>query len=128
MALSKRKLGNSGLEIAPIVLGGNVFGWTADEATSFRLLDAFVAAGFNAVDTADVYPKWVPGNRGGECETIIGKWLKLSNNRQQVLIATKAGSEMGPGKKGLSKGYILAAAEDSLQRLQNDYIDLYQSH
>jgi aryl-alcohol dehydrogenase-like predicted oxidoreductase len=128
MALIKRKLGNSGLEIAPIVFGGNVFGWTADEATSFKLLDAFVAAGFNAVDTADVYSKWAPGNRGGESETIIGKWLKRSGKRRRVIIATKAGSEMGPGKKGLSKGYILAAVEDSLQRLQTDYIDLYQSH
>ena len=128
MALNKRKLGNSGLEIAPIVFGGNVFGWTADEATSFRLLDAFVAAGFNAVDTADVYSKWVPGNKGGESETIIGKWLKRSKQRQQVIIATKVGSEMGPGKKGLSNRYILTAVEDSLQRLQTDYIDLYQSH
>jgi aryl-alcohol dehydrogenase-like predicted oxidoreductase len=128
MAPTKRKLGNSGLEIAPIMFGGNVFGWTADESTSFRLLDAFVAAGFNAVDTADVYSKWVPGNKGGESETIMGNWLKRSAKRQQVIIATKAGSEMGPGKKGLSKRYILAAAEDSLQRLQTDYIDLYQSH
>jgi aryl-alcohol dehydrogenase-like predicted oxidoreductase len=128
MAHTKRKLGNSGLEIAPIVFGGNVFGWTADEATSFRLLDAFVGAGFNAVDTADSYSKWVAGNKGGESETIIGKWLKRSEGRQRVIIATKAGSEMGPGKKGLSKGYILAAVEDSLQRLQTDYIDLYQSH
>jgi aryl-alcohol dehydrogenase-like predicted oxidoreductase len=128
MALTKRKLGNSGLEIAPIVFGGNVFGWTADEAASFRLLDAFVAAGFNAVDTADVYSKWVPGNRGGESETIIGKWLKRSEKRQRVIIATKVGSEMDSAKKGLSKGYILAAVEDSLQRLQTDYIDLYQSH
>ena len=128
MALIKRKLGNSGLEIAPIVFGGNVFGWTADEATSFKLLDAFVAAGFNAVDTADVYSKWAPGNRGGESETIIGKWLKRSEKRQRVIIATKVGSELGPGKKGLSKAYILAAVEDSLQRLQTDYIDLYQSH
>ncbi len=128
MALTKRKLGNSGLEIAPIVFGGNVFGWTADEATSFQLLDAFVAAGFNAVDTADVYSRWVPGNKGGESETIIGKWLKRGAKRQQVIIATKVASEMGPGKKGLSKSYIFAAVEDSLQRLQTDYIDLYQSH
>jgi aryl-alcohol dehydrogenase-like predicted oxidoreductase len=128
MAHAKRKLGNSGLEIAPIVFGGNVFGWTADEARSFQLLDAFVAAGFNAVDTADVYSKWVPGNKGGESETIIGKWLKRSGKRQQVIIATKVGSEMGSGKKGLSKGYIVAAVEDSLKRLQTDYIDLYQSH
>src|SRR6202171_2472031 len=128
MALTKRKLGNSGLEIAPIVFGGNVFGWTADEATSFKLLDAFVAAGFHAGDTADVDSKWVPGNRGGESETIIGKWLKRSEKRQRVVLLTKVGSEMGPGKKGLSKGYILAAVEDSLERLQTDYIDLYQSH
>ena len=128
MALTKRKLGNSGLEIAPIIFGGNVFGWTIDEATSFRLLDAFVVAGFNAVDTADVYSKWAPGNKGGESETIIGKWLKHSDKRQQVIIATKVGSEIGAGKKGLSKRYILAAVEDSLQRLQTDYIDLYQSH
>src|SRR6266404_5055688 len=128
MAPTKRKLGNSGLAIAPIVFGGNVFGWTADESTSFQLLDAFVAAGFNAIDTADVYSKWVPGNKGGESETIIGKWLKRSQKRQQVIIATKVGAEMGPGKKGLSKRYILAAVEDSLQRLQTDYIDLYQSH
>src|SRR5260221_6591792 len=127
MALNKRKLGNSGLEIAPIVFGGNVFGWTAEEATSFRLLDAFVAGGFNAVDTADVYSKWVPGNKGGESETIIGKLLKRSGNRQRVIIATQVGSVMGPGKKGLSKGYNLAAVEDSLKRMQNDYIDLYQS-
>src|ERR1700756_2425272 len=128
MAPTKRKLGNSGLEIAPIMFGGNVFGWTADEPTSFRLLDAFIAAGFNAVDTADVYSKWVPGNKGGESETIIGNWLKRGAKRQQVIIATKVGSEMASGKKGLSKRYILAAAEDSLQRLQTDYIDLYQSH
>src|SRR6202030_4798114 len=105
MAPSKRRLGNSGLEIAPIVFGGNVFGWTADEATSFRLLDGFVAAGVNAVDTADVYSKWVPGNKGGESEAIIGKWLKRSQKRQQVIIATQEGSEMGPGKRGLSKSY-----------------------
>jgi aryl-alcohol dehydrogenase-like predicted oxidoreductase len=128
MPPTKRKLGNSGLEIAPIVFGGNVFGWTADESTSFQLLDAFLAAGFNAIDTADVYSKWVPGNKGGESETIIGKWLKRTGARARVIIATKVGSEMGPGKKGLSKNYILAAVEDSLRRLQTDYIDLYQSH
>ena len=128
MAPTKRKLGNSGLEIAPIVFGGNIFGWTADESTSFQLLDAFIAAGFSAVDTADVYSKWVPGNKGGESETIIGKWLKRTGTRARVIIATKVGAEMGPGKKGLSKKYILAAVEDSLQRLQTDYIDLYQSH
>jgi aryl-alcohol dehydrogenase-like predicted oxidoreductase len=124
----KRKLGNSGLEVAPLAFGGNVFGWTTDEATAFNLLDAFVAAGFNFIDTADVYSKWVPGNHGGESETVIGKWLKRSGKRQQVLIATKLGVEMGPDKKGLAKGYILTAVEDSLKRLQTDYIDLYQSH
>src|SRR5437016_11137772 len=114
MALTKRKLGNSGLEIGPIVFGGNVFGWTADEATSFHLLDAFVAAGFNAVDKADVYSKWVPGNRGGESETIIGKWLKRSEKRQRVIIATKVGSEMGTGNKGLYTSNIQAAVEESV--------------
>src|ERR1700730_11530748 len=128
MALTKRKLGNSGLEIAPIVFGGNVFGWTADEATSFELLDAFVAAGFNAIDTADVYSKWVPGHTGGESETILGKWLACGGNRNKVIIATKVGMEMAPDKKGLSKAYIMRAAEDSLRRLQTDRIDLYQSH
>jgi len=126
--MQKRKLGNSGLETAPIVFGGNVFGWTADEQTSFALLDAFVAAGFNMIDTADSYSKWAPGNRGGESETVIGKWLKRSGKRQQVLIATKVGSDLGPNRKGLSKAYILREAEESLKRLQTDYIDLYQSH
>jgi aryl-alcohol dehydrogenase-like predicted oxidoreductase len=126
--MNKRKLGNSGLEISPLVFGGNVFGWTVDELSSFQLLDAFVAAGFNAIDTADVYSKWAPGHTGGESETILGKWLKRSGNRHKVIIATKVGIEMGPGKKGLSKAYILRAVEDSLQRLQTDYIDLYQSH
>lgn len=126
--MKKRKLGNSGLEIAPLALGGNVFGWTADEPTSFRLLDAFVAAGCNLIDTADVYSAWPPGNKGGESETILGKWLKQPGNRRKVLIATKVGKEMGPDRKGLSKSYILRAAEDSLRRLQTDCIDLYQSH
>ena len=126
--MNKRKLGNSGLEISPLVFGGNVFGWTLDEAGSFKLLSAFVAAGFNAVDTADVYSKWVPGHTGGESETIIGNWMKRSQNRDKVIIATKVGMEMGPGKKGLSKSHILRSAEDSLRRLQTDYIDLYQSH
>src|SRR5208282_5029309 len=122
------KLGNSGLEVSPLAFGGNVFGWTVDEPTSFRLLDAFVAAGCNFIDTADVYSKWAPGNKGGESESILGNWLKSRGNRQQVVIATKVGSEMGPGQKGLSKAYILRAAEDSLKRLQTDYIDLHQSH
>ena len=126
--MRKRKLGNTGLEVAPLALGGNVFGWTADEPTSFRLLDAFVAAGCNLIDTADVYSSWVPGNKGGESETVLGKWLKRSGNRGKVLIATKVGKEMGPDRKGLSKSYILRAAEDSLRRLRTDRIDLYQSH
>jgi aryl-alcohol dehydrogenase-like predicted oxidoreductase len=124
----RRRLGNSDLQVSPLCLGGNVFGWTAEESTSFRLLDALVAAGLNFVDTADVYSKWAPGNRGGESETIIGKWLKHNGNREKVIIATKVGLEMGPGKKGLSKEYIFQAVEDSLRRLQTDYIDLYQSH
>jgi aryl-alcohol dehydrogenase-like predicted oxidoreductase len=126
--MRKRKLGNSGLEVYPLCFGGNVFGWTADEATSFRLLDAFVDQGFNFIDTADVYPRWVPGNQGGESETILGKWLKRSGKRDKVIIATKVGSEMGPGRKGLSRQYILQEAEESLKRLQTGYIDLYQSH
>jgi len=126
--MNKRKLGNSGLEVAPLAFGGNVFGWTVDEPTAFRLLDGFVGAGFNLIDTADMYPKWVPGNQGGESETIIGHWLKRSGKRKKVLIATKVGSEMAPGSKGLSKAYILRAVEDSLRRLQTDSIDLYQSH
>jgi Predicted oxidoreductases (related to aryl-alcohol dehydrogenases) len=131
--MKKRKLGNSGLEIAPLAFGGNVFGWTADEATSFELLDAFVASGCNLIDTADVYSRWVPGNKGGESETIIGNWLKRSGNRsggkrEKVVIATKVGLEMGPDRKGLSKAHILRSVEESLKRLQTDYIDLYQSH
>ena len=126
--MKKRKLGNSGLEVAKLALGGNVFGWTADEPTSFRLLDAFTAAGGDLIDTADVYSVWVPGHKGGESETVLGKWLKRGENRKKVLVATKVGKEMGPDKKGLSKPYILRAAEDSLKRLQTDYIDLYQAH
>ncbi len=126
--MKKRKLGNSGLEVAPLAFGGNVFGWTVDEPTSFELLDRFVASGFNLIDTADVYSKWSPGNKGGESETILGNWLKRSGNRRKVAIATKVGSEMAPGSKGLSRAYIVRAVEDSLKRLQTDYIDLYQSH
>jgi aryl-alcohol dehydrogenase-like predicted oxidoreductase len=125
--MEKRKLGNSGLEIAPLVFGGNVIGWTADQPTTFKLLDAFVAAGFNAIDTADVYSRWAPGHTGGESETILGKWMKRSGNREKVIIATKVGMEWAQGK-GLSRPYILRSAEQSLQRLQTDYIDLYQSH
>ena len=126
--MDKRKLGKTELEVAPLVFGGNVFGWTADEATSFALLDAFIGHGFNAIDTADVYSRWVPGNAGGESETIIGNWMKNRGNRDRVIIVTKVGSEMGPGKKGLSKAYIIRAVEDSLRRLQTDFIDLYLSH
>jgi aryl-alcohol dehydrogenase-like predicted oxidoreductase len=126
--MKKRKLGNSGLEVSPLALGSNVFGWTVDEPAAFAILDAFVAAGFNLIDTADTYSRWVTGNKGGESETIIGKWLRKNGKRDQVVIATKVGSDMGPGKKGLSKSYILRAVEDSLKRLQTDYIDLYQSH
>jgi len=126
--VKKRKLGKSGLEVAPFALGGNVFGWTADEPTSFKILDAFVAHGFNLIDTANNYSRWVPGNRGGESETIIGKWFKQRGARDKVVIATKVGMEMGPDEKGLSKAYILREVEASLKRLQTDYIDLYQSH
>ncbi|MFO1089144.1 MAG: aldo/keto reductase [Hyphomicrobiales bacterium] len=126
--MRKRPLGNSGIEIAPIVLGANVFGWTADEKTSFAILDAFFEAGFNAVDTADVYSRWAPGNQGGESETIIGRWMKARGNRDKVVLITKVGSEMGPGMKGLSSGYIAQAADASLKRLQTDRIDVYFSH
>ncbi len=126
--MKKRKLGKTGMEIAPLVFGGNIFGWTVDQAASFKLLDAFVAAGFNSVDTADMYSRWVPGHAGGESETILGEWMKRSGNRNKVIVATKVGMEMGDGKKGLSKSYILSSAENSLRRLQTDYIDLYQSH
>jgi aryl-alcohol dehydrogenase-like predicted oxidoreductase len=126
--MEKRRLGNSGLEVAPLAFGGNVFGWTVDELTSFKLLDAFVASGFNLIDTADVYSRWVPDNQGGESEAIIGRWLKRGGNRDKVVIATKVGMEMEPGRKGLARDHIMRSAEDSLRRLQTDYIDLYQSH
>jgi aryl-alcohol dehydrogenase-like predicted oxidoreductase len=126
--MERRRLGNSGLAVAPLALGGNVFGWTVDEATGFELLDAFVANGFNLIDTADVYPKWVPGNEGGESEVMIGNWLKRSGRRRDVVVATKVGMEMTPDRKGLSRDHILRSAEESLGRLQTDYIDLYQSH
>jgi aryl-alcohol dehydrogenase-like predicted oxidoreductase len=124
--MEKRKLGNLGLEIAPLVFGGNVFGWTVDEAGASALLDRFVECGLNMIDTADVYSRWVPGNQGGESETLIGKWLKQTGKRSDVLIATKVG--LGRDKGGLSKEYILHSAEGSLKRLQTDYIDLYFSH
>jgi aryl-alcohol dehydrogenase-like predicted oxidoreductase len=124
-----RPLGKTGLEIAPLVLGGNVFGWTIDERTSFDLLDGFVDAGLNAIDTADVYSAWAPGNKGGESETIIGNWLRANPaKRDKVLIFTKVGSDLGGGRKGLSERWIVQAVEDSLRRLQTDRIDLYQSH
>jgi aryl-alcohol dehydrogenase-like predicted oxidoreductase len=128
--MDKRKLGKSDISIVPFIFGGNVFGWTVDEKTSFTLLDAFVDSGLDCVDTADVYSRWVPGNKGGESESIIGNWLKKTGKRNQIVIATKAGSSMNPndGKKNLSRKYIIQAAEDSLRRLQTDHIDLYQSH
>ncbi len=137
--VKKRRLGNSGLEVSPWALGGNVFGWTADEATSFKLLDAFVDAGLNLIDTADVYSKWIPGHLGGESETIIGKWLQKSGKRAKVLIATKLGVEMAPATAGsshaeiqravnLSRAYMMQAVDRSLARLKTDYIDLYQAH
>ena len=125
--MHKRKLGASGLEIAPLVLGGNVFGWTADKDTSFAVLDAFIGAGFNAVDTADVYSRWAPGHQGGESETVIGEWMKSRGNRDKVVLITKVGSEM-PAGKGLKAAYIQSACEASLKRLQTDHIDLYFSH
>jgi aryl-alcohol dehydrogenase-like predicted oxidoreductase len=126
--MERRKLGNTGFEVAPLALGGNVFAWTADEPMSFRLLDAFVAAGFNLIDTADSYSRWVTGHKGGESETIIGRWIARRGRHDDVIIATKVGSEMGQGHKVLRKSYILQAVEASLSRLQVDCIDLYQSH
>jgi len=126
--MEKRKLGGSDLEVAPIAFGGNVFGWTIEEQTSIDILDQFVADGFNLIDTADVYSRWNPGNQGGESETIIGNWMKSRNNRQQIVISTKVGGDMGSDRKGLSKDYIVTAVEASLKRLQTDYIDLYFSH
>jgi aryl-alcohol dehydrogenase-like predicted oxidoreductase len=126
--MERRKLGTTGFDVAPLALGGNVFGWTADESMSFRLLDAFVAAGFNLIDTADSYSRWVTGHKGGESETIIGRWIARRGRHDDVIIATKVGSEMGQGHKVLRKSYILQAVEESLRRLQVDCIDLYQSH
>ncbi len=126
--MERRKLGNTGFEIAPLAFGGNVFGWTVDEATSFRLLDAFVDAGCNLIDTADSYSRWAPGHKGGESETIIGRWIARRGRHDDVIIATKVGSEMGQGHKVLRKDYILQAVEASLSRLKVDCIDLYQSH
>ena len=126
--MEKRQLGNTELYVYPITFGGNVFGWTVDEKPSFELLDAFTGHGFNFIDTADVYSRWVPKNEGGESERIIGNWIKKHGNRDKIIVATKVGGDMGSGKKDLSKKYILKAAEDSLRRLKTDYIDLYQTH
>jgi len=126
--LQKRRLGRTDLDIAPLVLGGNVFGWTADETTSFDILDRFADAGLNAIDTADVYSRWAPGNRGGESEAIIGRWMKARGNRDKVVVITKVGSDMGQGRIDLSARYIAKAVEDSLKRLQVETIDLYLSH
>jgi len=125
-----RKMGRTGLKVAPLCLGANVFGWTADEPASQAVLDAYVAGGGNFIDSADVYARWAPGNTGGESEAIIGRWMADRGNRQDLVIATKCGSPMGEGphQRGLSRRYIIAAAEDSLRRLQTDYIDLYQAH
>lgn len=124
----KRPLGRTGLSISPLVFGGNVFGWTIDKKASFDILDRFVGAGFEAVDTADVYSIWKPGNQGGESETIIGEWMKARGNRDRIVLITKVGMEMGPDRKGLSAAWIERAVEDSLRRLQTDHIDVYLSH
>src|SRR6478736_2847563 len=126
--MEKRKLGHTGFEVAPLAFGGNVFGWTVDESTSFRLLDAFCGAGFNLVDTADSYSRWAPGHQGGESETVIGNWIARRGRHDDVIIATKVGSDMGLGYKCLRRDYILSAVEQSLRRLKVDAIDLYQSH
>ena len=126
--MQMRSLGKLQVPVSPIMLGGNVFGWTIDEAQSFRILDRFVDRGFNFIDTADVYSRWAPGNEGGESETILGKWFQQSGKRDRVVLATKVGMEMGEGKKGLSAKYIREAVEASLRRLQTDHIDLYQTH
>src|SRR5690242_5874747 len=126
--MSRRKLGRTGFEVAPLAFGGNVFGWTADEATSFRLLDAFVDAGGNLIDTANSYSRWAPGHVGGESETVIGRWIARRGRHDDVVIATKVGSDMGLGDKCLRRDYIIQAADESLRRLQVEAIDLYQSH
>lgn len=126
--MKKRPLGNSGISVSPIALGGNVFGWTIDEKASFPILDAFLDRGFDLIDTANMYSTWVPGNQGGESETVIGNWLHARGHRDKVILATKVGMPMGDGSQGLRKEYIIAQAEESLRRLRTDYIDLYQSH
>lgn len=126
--MQKRQLGTSNLQVPILCLGGNVFGWTLPEADSFRQLDHALDAGLNFIDTADVYSRWAPGHKGGESETVLGKWFAKSGKRSQVILATKVGMDMGDGKQGLKPAYIQQAVEDSLRRLQTDYIDLYQSH
>lgn len=126
--MQKRKLGRSGIEVPPVIFGGNVFGWTVDKATGFRLLDALVEAGLNTIDTADVYSAWAPGHQGGESEALIGEWLKASGRRREVVILTKCGMEMPGQGKGLSPAWITKAVEASLKRLNTDVIDLYQAH
>src|SRR6204780_4339415 len=126
--MEKQLLGQTGISVPAIMLGGNVFGWTLDEANSFRILDAAFDAGLTFFDTADIYSTWVPGHTGGESETIIGKWFARTGKRRQVTLATKVGMDMGSGKKGLAAKYMEQAVEDSLRRLQTDHIDLYQSH
>lgn len=125
--MQKRKIGNSQLLVSPLAFGGNVLGWTIDKTTSFEVLDAFYASGCNFIDTANFYARWASGI-GGESETILGQWLKSRNNRNQIVLATKVGMDMGNGNMGLSKKYILSAVNESLKRLQTDYVDLYQSH
>ena len=126
--MTKRRLGQSGITISPLVLGGNVFGWTADKQASFAILDRFADAGFEAIDTADVYSSWAPGNAGGESESIIGEWMARRGRRDKTVVITKVGSDMGPGKKGLSAGYVAQAIDASLRRLKTDYVDVYLSH
>ena len=126
--MTKRRLGRSGITISPLVLGGNVFGWTADKQASFAILDRFADAGFEAIDTADVYSSWAPGNAGGESESIIGEWMARRGRRGKTVVITKVGSDMGSGKKGLSAGYVAQAIDASLRRLKTDYVDVYLSH
>src|ERR1700761_1459387 len=126
--MQRVKLGKSDLEVPVLCLGGNVYGWTLSESDSFKQLDAALEAGLNFIDTADVYTRWVPGHHGGESETILGRWLSQGSRRSNVILATKGGMDMGDGKVGLKPAYIEKAVEDSLRRLQTDYIDLYQSH
>ncbi|WP_110669009.1 aldo/keto reductase [Salinicola halophilus] len=126
--MQKRSLGHPDIQTAPLIFGGNVFGWTLDDRQSFEMIDAWLDAGFNTIDTADVYSRWADGNVGGESETVLGKWFRQSGRRDEVILTSKVGMEMGDGKQGLSKAYILQAVEDSLKRLQTDYLDVYFSH